>query len=628
MSVIVLSPEDPMENRSPETPFIDFEDATPLPSNGNHSPTASPMPPASVIDDGDSTLPTVNNDQLLAIASPVASSMPLFNDSPVGSPRSSVVSVPASPIPVPVSPAPVPVSPIPVPVSPAPVPVSPIPVPVSPVSVPASPVPVPVSPAPVPVSPAPVPVSPIPVPVSPAPVPVSPVSVPVSPINETVTPAKSPLSLMTGPLSPMDQSQYPLATMSPLTMSDEEEDEEEEEDDYDDYQEVLYKITSLPLLLSPLPPSPPPPLPSTSQVRLSSSSQISPSTLNPQTPSISPLLSLNRRLSSPITPLPPSPCLKATVPSGSSSAGLPPSSCRVNLLKSFSQISEASSLVSRQCVLDGGGESIHDKIIMINSDDDDDDGMGWESNCKEMLSLPSLLSPLPSTPLPPPVVPSSSIECINKPLSPSSSGQSESRVEKEPDLREEAEHVDDADLVIDIDPGIKFDSVESSSQPLDPLIAPMTRNTDSLMVDVVAVGYTNLPNSSPSLSETNIHHHSEPGLSSTKEIMTDVHDKDEKEIVPDNATGQCISTTNDLLSPTQQTPSLPPPSSSLSPAQPLPVYSQSQLELPDYMKCAHPLPHWLIYSMKQVQDKKEEMLYTAAGGNGKKCFLFHSDRKF
>ncbi|XP_011409711.1 PREDICTED: microtubule-associated protein 1A-like isoform X2 [Amphimedon queenslandica] len=678
MSVIVLSPEeDPMESHSPETPFIDFEVATPLPGNGNHSSTASPMPPvspllsASVIDNGDSTIPTVNNGQLLATASPMASSMPLFNDTPVGSPRSSVVSVPVSqvpvpvsqisvpisPAPVPVSPAPVPVSPAPIPVSPTPVPVSPVSVPVSPVSVPVSPVSVPVSPIPVPVPPAPVPVSPVSVPVSPAPVPVSPVSVLVSPapvpvsptpvpvVNETLTPEKSPVSSVTSLLSPMDQSRYPLATMSPSTMSNEEEEDDDDDDYFDDYQEVLCKITSLPLLLSPLPPSPsrsPPPslqapfpstsqtpLPSTSQVLLSSSSQISPSTLNPQTPSISPLLSLNRRLSSPITPLPPSPCVKAAAPSGPFSAGLPPSSCRVNLLKSFSQISESSSSVSRQCVVDEGGESNHDKIIMTNSDEDDE--MGWESNCKEMLSLPSLLSPLPSTPLPPPGVPSSTMQCVNKPFSPSFSGQSESRVEKEPDLREEAEHEDSADLVIDIDPDIKFDSIESSlSQPLDPLIAPMTHSTESLMVDVVAVGYTNLPNDSPSLSETNTRHHSDSELSSTKEeIMKDVHSKKEKETVPDNATGQCISTADDLLSPTiQKAPPLPfppPPQSFLSPAQPLPVYSQSQLELPDYMKCSHPLPHWLIYSMKQVQDKKEEMLYTASGGSAKKCVLFHSD---
>ena len=654
MSVIVLSPENPMDNRSPETPLIDFDPATPLPGNGNHSPTASPLPTVSplpsapVIDNNDAVMPTMRNGQLLIAASPVALSMPLFNDPSVGSPRSPVVSAPVSPVvvsisqivepvPVPVSPVPVspitaPVSPIAGPVSPIAAPVSPVAAPVSPVAAPVSPIAAPVSPITAPVSPIVAPVSPITAPVSPIAAPVSPITAPVSPIavpvvSETMTPAKSPVS--SGQLAPVAQSQDLLATTSPSAMSDDDDDD----DDDDDYQEVLRKITSLPLLLSPLPPSPPHSPPPPSQASLSSNSQaplapsqISPSTLNPQTPSISSLLSLNQELSFPVTPLPPSPCIK-TASSRPSSAGSS-SACRVNLLKSFSQISETSTSVSQQCAIGGGGDSNHNVIII----DSDDDEMGWESNCKEMLLLPSLLSPLPLSPFPPPTCPSSTIQHIHKPqyfFCSTSGHQLESQVEKELDLREEAKGEASSDLVIDIDPDIKFDSIEPSSQPLDPLIAPLIQSTESLMVDVVAVGYTDLPNDSSSLSETNTKHHSESDLSSNKEeIMKEVDDKNEKEIVPDNATGQCISTAEDLLSPPtqQQTPSLT-PQPSLSSAQPLPVYSQSQLELPDYMKCPHPLPHWLIYSMKQVQDKKEEMLYTAAG-NGKKFFIFHSDRKF
>lgn len=201
---------------------------------------------------------------------------------------------------------------------------------------------------------------------------------------------------------------------------------------------------------------------------------------------------------------------------------------------------------------------------------------------------------------------------------------------------------DDDNLVIDLDLDENMDVIAPpSSQPLNSLLVPSLQNSTSVMVDVVAVGYTGLSSVTANDSldiMTNIARNEER---KTDEAIN----KEEGGRVPDQATGQCISPVIIQLQP----PVIPHPLSLVSPLPspvpslpkpewPLPVYSQLQLELPECMKCPLSLPHWLIQSMKQVQDMNEELLYKQCPppppGPGakkkkkkKKAIPTHTDRK-
>ena len=332
-------------------------------------------------------------------------------------------------------------------------------------------------------------------------------------------------------------------------------------------------------------------------------------------------------------------------------------------------------------------------------DDDDDDDMEWNYNYKELLSLPPLLSPLPpspvpyllppssvpvllSPPLPPPVLlvstalvssspppalpvphslplsvpstslPSPSVQCSGEPHASPSLSFAVSKNDPTNTLlctetqAEQAEvsinNDDDDNLVIDLDLDENMDVIAPpSSQPLNSLLVPSLQNSTSVMVDVVAVGYTGLSSVTANDSLDIV-----TDIARNEERKTDeAFNKEEEGRVPDQATGQCISPVIIQLQPPviphplPLVSPLPSPVPSLpKPEWPLPVYSQLQLELPECMKCPLPLPHWLIQSMKQVQDMNEELLYKQCPppppGPGakkkkkkKKAIPTHTDRK-